>query len=193
MICKTCGNEFFEDWRKDKRTPCEHCSRKCSNVRNASAETKKKTSEKLRQYFQKIEQEGRVCQHCGKVYHSKDLSRKLCFDCLPTTIRRNTKNRVKKVVKTIKDVSSRTAEKIMKRMSLPCSCCGFHVQGVTLDVHHIVPKKEGGTDDMDNLCYICPNCHRIAHTNSQLLKNQLVSLEQQLKDCGKDWHDYYYG
>lgn len=193
MICETCGSEFFDDWRKDKRTPCRFCSRACSNVRSVSGETRKRTSEALKQFFANFETVDRICEQCGKIYHSKDLSRKVCFECLPTSIRHNAKNRVKQVVASIKDVSSRTVEKILRRMSLPCSCCGFHVQGVALDIHHILPRKEGGTDDMNNLCYICPNCHRIVHTNIQLLSNPLISIEQQLKDCGKDWHDFYYG
>jgi 5-methylcytosine-specific restriction endonuclease McrA len=32
-----------------------------------------------------------------------------------------------------------------------------------LDVHHIVPKKRGGGDNLDNLMLLCPNCHREKH------------------------------
>ena len=69
----------------------------------------------------------------------------------------------------------------------------FFVKGIMFDIHHIIPKSKGGTNDMSNLTYICPNCHRIAHTDLNLLTKPLISLEQQLKECGKDWKDYYYG
>ena len=32
----------------------------------------------------------------------------------------------------------------------------------TCDVHHIVPKHNGGTDEQDNLIILCPNHHRMA-------------------------------
>lgn len=109
---------------------------------------------------------------------------------MPTTVK-HTKG--KEDPKSILDVSKRTTAKILKRMDLPCSCCGFYVKGVSLDVHHIIPRKNGGTNDMSNLTYICPNCHRIAHTDIKLLNKPLISILQQLEDSGKDWKDFYYG
>ncbi len=32
----------------------------------------------------------------------------------------------------------------------------------SLDVHHIKPKAEGGTNNLKNLIVLCPNCHRDA-------------------------------
>lgn len=193
MICQTCGKEFFEDYRNRSRGTPRFCSRKCSRKRVATDGQKKKASDALKRALDKLEFEGRVCESCGSVFHTRDMSRKRCFECLPTTIKRNTKNRIKKEVKSIRDVSTRTAEKIFRRMGLPCSCCGAFVDGVHWDVHHIVPRKNGGKNEMSNLTYICPNCHRIAHTDISLLPKALVSLDQQLKDCGKDWKDFYYG
>ena len=118
------------------------------------------------------------------------MSRKLCFDCLPTTIK-HTKG--KENPKTLLEVSKRTISKVLRRMDLPCSCCGFHISGVILDIHHIKPRAKGGTDDMSNLTYICPNCHRVAHTDTSLLTKPLVSIEEQLKNANKNWQDYYYG
>lgn len=36
------------------------------------------------------------------------------------------------------------------------------------EIHHIIPRSKGGTDDHSNLITLCKNCHR-KHTN-QLLK-----------------------
>lgn len=33
----------------------------------------------------------------------------------------------------------------------------------TCDVHHIVPKSEGGQNILDNGVVLCPNCHRLVH------------------------------
>jgi len=33
-----------------------------------------------------------------------------------------------------------------------------------LDKHHIIPLSEGGLDLPSNITYLCPNCHRLAHS-----------------------------
>lgn len=70
-------------------------------------------------------------------------------------------------------------------------------RGGILSIYYIhssikLPKKQGGTDELSNLTYICPNCHRIVHTNPKLLKNELVSFEEQSHKLNIDWKDYYY-
>lgn len=48
MFCKTCGKEFFEDWRKDKThikdRPLMFCSRSCANSRKRNEDYKQKIS-----------------------------------------------------------------------------------------------------------------------------------------------------
>ena len=54
--------------------------------------------------------------------------------------------------------------KMDARLRDSCSCviCGFsHVTAV----HHIIPKKEKGTDKLTNLVTLCPNHHYMAHAN----------------------------
>jgi len=88
----------------------------------------------------------------------------------------------------LKDLSSRTVSKILLRMKLPCSCCGWYVEGAVGDIHHIVERKNDGTDDHSNLTYICPNCHRMVH--SGLINPQnLINLEDYI---GDEWKNYYY-
>lgn len=86
----------------------------------------------------------------------------------------------------IMELSKRTIAKVMKRLNLPCSKCGFHIDKVALDIHHIIEKKNGGSDDMNNLTYICPNCHRIAHT---FHSKDFLSLKDYIGDT---WKNYYY-
>lgn len=184
-FCEKCGKEISVVFGSGR-----FCSRACANARVRTKESKALVAAKISASIQKHYDEGCKCEKCGNIFHSKDLARKLCFDCLPSVIR-NVK--VDKVPKTLLDVSSRTISKILRRMDLPCSCCGFFVKNVVLDIHHIKPKSEGGTNDMSNLTYICPNCHRIAHTDTRLLNKPLVSIEEQLKSCGKNWLDFYFG
>ncbi len=183
--CERCGKEIETIFGSGR-----FCSKACANTRVRTPESKAKVSEAVRVAIDKRYEEGCACEQCGELFHSKDFSRKLCFNCLPSTVR---KIKVKEAPKSIYDLSKRTVSKIFKRMELPCSCCGFFIKGVMLDIHHIKPRHEGGTDDMSNLTYICPNCHRIAHTDVNLLNKQLVSIDEQLKESNKDWKDFYFG
>lgn len=98
----------------------------------------------------------------------------------PTKFRRTTKP------KSLMEISSRTASKILTRMKAACSKCGWNE--ARCDLHHILPKKQGGTDEHGNLTYLCPNCHRIAHERKQT--EGFVSLDEQI---GDSWLEHYYG
>ena len=43
------------------------------------------------------------------------------------------------------------------------SCCLCHTLGV--EVHHIVPRADGGSDDEDNAAPLCPTCHETYGAN----------------------------
>lgn len=186
MICERCGKEHDGSFGSGR-----FCSRKCANTRELSSSTKKKIADSVKNTIGEKEREGKVCKKCGKIFHSRELGRYLCYDCLPKVIKYNEVRKSRP--RSIKEVSSRTISKIMLRAKLPCSCCNFYVPDTMLDIHHIIPKKDGGTDDMNNLTYICPNCHRIAHTDVSKLPNSLISIEQQLKEKNLVWTDFYYG
>jgi hypothetical protein len=91
-------------------------------------------------------------------------------------------------VKSLLELSPRTVSKILKRMKIGCSCCGWLVEGVSCDIHHINEKKNGGTDEHTNLTYVCPNCHRLIHSG-KIDKEKLVNLYDYI---GDSWKDYYY-
>ena len=91
-------------------------------------------------------------------------------------------------VKSLLELSSRTVSKILKRMKLGCSYCGWFVDGVACDIHHIKEKKSGGSNEHTNLTYICPNCHRLVHSN-KIDKEKLVNLYDYI---GDSWKNYYY-
>jgi len=44
-----------------------------------------------------------------------------------------------------------------------CQVCGYNEFIDILEVHHIIERCNGGTDDNGNLILLCPNCHRKAH------------------------------
>lgn len=87
-------------------------------------------------------------------------------------------------MKSILEVSKRTTSKIIKRLNIVCSNCGWNeAHG---DIHHIHHKAKGGSDDHSNLSYLCPNCHRLAHVG-KLIK--FVTLEEQIGDRWKEAYE----
>lgn len=60
--------------------------------------------------------------------------------------------------------------------ALPCELCGWD-RGIR-DVHHIIGVKDNGTDELVNLISVCPNDHRLIHSN-------LISQEQLIKAVNK--------
>jgi 5-methylcytosine-specific restriction endonuclease McrA len=48
---------------------------------------------------------------------------------------------------------------VLKRDGYRCVNCGQ--TGTELHVHHIIPRSEGGTNDLSNLVTLCAKCHSI--------------------------------
>ena len=44
---------------------------------------------------------------------------------------------------------------------IKCQHCGCYT--ICIERHHIIPVSEGGTDDPENIEFLCPMCHREAH------------------------------
>lgn len=81
------------------------------------------------------------------------------------------KKKVKPKVKArIKNqVNSKTSENeswsylreiILDKYNYQCSICGQYGE---IDVHHKIPIKEGGTNEIENLITLCRNCHENLH------------------------------
>jgi hypothetical protein len=51
------------------------------------------------------------------------------------------------------------SEKVKKEVKEKADfrCCRCHSVGI--DVHHIIPKRDGGSDDINNAAPLCQNCH----------------------------------
>ena len=64
-------------------------------------------------------------------------------------------------ITSILEISSRTIGKMLKRANRGCELCDWRV--ASCDIHHIVERKDGGSNDLNNLIILCPNCHRKAH------------------------------
>ena len=58
-------------------------------------------------------------------------------------------------------------EAILNRDSYTCQCCGK--KHVRLEVHHIIFRSMGGTDDEKNLITLCEKCHKAVHDGMLIL------------------------
>ncbi|MBW4620612.1 MAG: HNH endonuclease [Cyanosarcina radialis HA8281-LM2] len=47
---------------------------------------------------------------------------------------------------------------VLRRDNKCCQVCGKPYSG---QVHHVVPRSQGGTDDFDNLMTLCGRCHML--------------------------------
>lgn len=173
--CIVCGNDLTGPSQR------KFCSSRCAAIYNNNKRKERNYSTKGRT---KIVQ----CIRCGcNIDVSIHSSRKswICNEC-----KQNNSPHSKNVekIKSILEFSKRTAVKILKRMGAKCSICGWDES--TCDIHHIIPKKNGGTDNMDNLIYICPNCHRICHTTNKYSIEHLKSLA--ISILYKDWKNFYH-
>lgn len=133
------------------------------------------------------------CKNCNNdttnlVFCSNECSRLFAYQSTQTEDgkrRRGKKNsQGTKTPTNLLDMSSRTVTKLIKRMGIGCCICGW--KEATCDIHHIVPKKNGGTNDNTNLTILCPNHHRLIHEGAEL---PICSVTEHI---GEEWRKHYY-
>ena len=61
-------------------------------------------------------------------------------------------------------------EAILHRDNYTCQCCGK--KNCRLEVHHIKFRRNGGTDDEENLITLCKECHDGVHTGTIFLNKK---------------------
>jgi DNA-directed RNA polymerase subunit RPC12/RpoP len=181
MICLRCGKENDGSFGSGK-----FCSRFCANQRVHSKETLDKISKKLsgRQYPEREVIFNYVCVNCNTSFQKKKIKngRKIVCD--------NCKRKVvhfKEGSVSLMDLSSRTISKIFKRAKIGCAICGWNES--IGDVHHIVEKSNGGTNEISNLIYVCPNHHRIIHSEKKYERETLSSKSLLIQL--PNWKDFY--
>lgn len=124
------------------------------------------------------------CLICGDIFEGRKDKTLLCKKC-----RRNVKHSQKNNENLkLLDVSTRTISKILKRANKGCSICNWNES--TCDIHHIIERKNGGTDENDNLIVVCPNCHRIIHTTKKYSLDFLK--ERNIDKVFSNWKEFYH-
>ena len=62
--------------------------------------------------------------------------------------------------------SEKIKDKVRERANF--TCCWCDTRHHRIQVHHIVPQSEGGSDDIDNAAPLCPSCHSNHGDNPKL-------------------------
>lgn len=98
--------------------------------------------------------------------------------------------------------------KVFKRDNYTCQSCRQRLERDCLSVHHIIPRSEGGTNNLLNLITLCHNCHDIIELAEPPIRHRqeimyhvinlkvLNSMLMQTEEDGpteKDWHKWVYG
>lgn len=100
------------------------------------------------------------CPVCGKEIlagkRAKTCSR-ACANKQRTGIKYNGTQEASKVKK-----SEKIRLFLLSRDGLKCCRCTYDKVEI-LQIHHVVPRSKGGTNDTTNLQLLCPNCHCELH------------------------------
>lgn len=74
-------------------------------------------------------------------------------------------------------ILKRVREELLVEARHRCTICA----AMCFQVHHIIEKSVGGSDDADNLIVLCPNCHlHRVHRNNEITVSQLRLYKQRL-------------
>lgn len=184
--CLYCGLEIPIVHKDDKRKRfCnQSCSAKYNNPRRPpmTEETKSKIRSKVSGRRWSEEQKREIGIRTASAWKDDSSNMKKGADLA----RQARIGKIKLNPDSILELSGRTQTKILTRLGLGCSRCGW--REATCDIHHIEGRKIENPDHHSNLTYLCPNCHRMAH-NNKIPKGELMPLADYFP---KNWTDFYY-
>ncbi len=136
--CKECNKEIY-------RRPAQiakgdvFCSIKCASIRQFKP---------------------KICPICNNEFSSRRNAKtcsRICSNKSRTGISYKVGQPNNKATK-----SQRLKVKLLKLYPPKCNRCPFDLVAV-LQVHHILERCNGGTDELNNLELLCPNCHTTHH------------------------------
>ena len=67
-------------------------------------------------------------------------------------------------------------KKIYERDKWTCQVCGKHCNKKEIQCHHIVPYKNGGSNDSSNLVTLCVSCHAIVEQSLDIYNEEFFSF-----------------
>ncbi len=174
--CEICGKQGNRCYSKDKVPAHFFCSRECQNkwqktredivLRNKDPAFRKKVSDGLK----------RRKAILGENYHSEDTKKKIGESTINHWEHYDEQKKTKMLGVLKKNATVRRTygpyDLAWKQLSHEmckkgiCHRCGSKDK---LQVHHIIPVKNGGTRENKNLVVLCSSCHKIVEHQQKLL------------------------
>lgn len=79
---------------------------------------------------------------------------------------------------------------VVLRDNCKCRVCGK--SNTKLEVHHIVPKRSGGTDNVNNLITLCRECHIKTFKKEEMFIDYFKNILCCKTTCKKDFSEHIY-
>lgn len=150
-VCDICSSSFYKRKSFKLKTKGNYCSQKCYGI-------------SCRKIIYCTQCKTEILSSLNK----KTCSKKCYIDSLKDINRNHCKGR-KPISKSYK---SRNFRKKFIELNNKCKLCSYSLIKV-LQIHHIVEKAKGGTDDISNLVVLCRNCHAEVHLGYRNLDKSL--------------------
>lgn len=191
VSCKNCGVIFQQ--RTTNQVYCEEaCSRKFYNLLNEKGKPRVEraiTCLNCNKVFKSIFLRKYCNDECSKDYYSKKRNKKPSVSTLKTIIEDKVNSILEKSKNTkpieffgvtiseftLDSFTEKIKNDVKIRDNFCCQIC--EVKNERLEVHHILKRKLGGSNEMDNLITLCVKCHRAIETDDK---------EHALKVCYKN-------
>lgn len=162
LLCSQCGKTFYRS-PAERKLNNNYCSRTCANQAQSRAI---QDAPNLRT----TEGTEVKCIHCGNSFYVKPHRHKkakycsrACFHAqrFGRSLRAGEKNIEGTNNPNYKGTSNLVTARLTgrKHLGTKCMICGW--DEIT-DIHHIIPRRHGGTNNIENLIVLCPNHHRLA-------------------------------
>jgi len=155
--CLHCKEQITIKLSEHNRGFAKFCSKRCSAVHNNQNRSKVILS----------------CVICESKFESKSRHAKYCSNIC----RDHSRTSRSKAHRAEGKYRYHRSAKVRRHFGdLPCFICGW--SEATCDVHHIVPRRDGGSNDLDNLVILCPNHHRLADQGKLKINQSLADYKR---------------
>ncbi len=142
-ICGWCNKDFSVEKKEVNRGGGKFCSLSCG-ASNNNSHRKPVT---------------KICGFCERSYQTTGKTSLYCTKSCSQKARKT------RTIKAGNKYTNRSTlqRRIIKKLGpqeFKCYICEWNE--ASCDIHHIIPKSKGGSDNFSNLTVLCPNHHRLA-------------------------------
>jgi hypothetical protein len=154
--CEGCAREFEKKQSQCRVTSHHFCSRACANRAHSRA-----VRENPQAY--RAGRAAVVCRGCGKTFYIaqyRAATARYCSKACLFIHRFAPKGGENRQNRAGSNNLHTARDNARKRLGEKCLLCGFDI---FVETHHIVARRDGGANRIENLSVLCPNHHKMAH------------------------------